>query len=407
MSIWAQILILLGLVIMLGLIGVVVYLLKQSAANQLDESLVQKLVSQAFGLSANSIAEQSRAILHSDKELIKSELEAKHKALDKLVTQLQTDLNERQREIRSLEQDRSQKFNQLATSLADHRKLVDELRISTQQLASVLSNNQQRGEWGERIIEDLLQANGMVENVHYKRQTFLSDSNLKPDITLLPDNRLVAVDVKFPYQEIQKLAAADSKQAKQAHLKQFEIDLRVKVNKVAEYILPSSDTLDYAILFVPNEMVFSFVNQKMPGVIDEAMSKKVMIVSPFTFLIVARTLLESYRNFMVGGRLREVVAAVGDFLHEWEMFHEEFSKFGRTLLSLQKGYDVLTTTRVKQMQRRISGIEKTQAGALPSADSGVTSTAKQSKISRQLGTALIDEPQISEATQLSTQEEEL
>src|SRR5258708_15983317 len=92
---------------------------------------------------------------------------------------------------------------------------------------------------------------------------------------------------------------ADTKENKDVHLKQFAQDLKSKIQKVAEYIRPEYNTLDYAILFVLNEMVFSFINQKFPDLVDEATSKRVIIVLPFTLLIVARTLIKSYRTLII------------------------------------------------------------------------------------------------------------
>ncbi len=145
-------------------------------------------------------------------------------------------------------------------------------------------------------------------------------------------------------------------------MKQFESDLKQKITKVAEYIDPSHDTLDYAIMFVPNEMVFSFINQKYPHLIDLAMTKRVMIVSPFTFLIVARTVMESYRNFMIGDKLKEVVKYVDEFVGEWSKFKSKFEKYGRSLDTLKSDYEELTGTRVRQMERRIERIEDVRHG---------------------------------------------
>src|SRR5690606_32683540 len=127
----------------------------------------------------------------------------------------------------------------------------------------------------------------LQEGIHYLRQSKLGDSSMKPDITLiLPDHRNVPVDVKFPYQEVQKMSMTENQSEKQSHVQQFKRDLKIKVDKVAAYISPENDTLDYAIMFVPNEALFSFINQKFPDIIDEALAKKVIICSPFSFLIV-------------------------------------------------------------------------------------------------------------------------
>lgn len=352
----------LGFVVLYFLISQQLRASQQTAKN--DEEL-ESVVNKIFGMSITKITEQSKHALASEKELIKENLENRQQSIEKLVKQLQEDLGKRQDEIRELEKDRTKKFSEITTAIDEHRKLTDELKVSTHQLAKVLSNNQQRGGWGERIIEDLLKSNGLVEGVHYARQQTLENSALKPDISLLlPNNRIVPVDVKFPYSEIQKMADTDVKSAQQAHMKQFAIDLKTKVKKVAEYIDPSHNTLDYAIMFVPNEMVFSFINQKFPDIVDEAISKRVLIVSPFTFLIVARTVMESYRNFMIGDQLKEVVKYVDEFVSEWEKFRGQFDKYGRALGTLQTAYEDLTGTRVRQMERRIENIRGVQQGSL-------------------------------------------
>jgi DNA recombination protein RmuC len=338
-------------------------LLKQK--NGVDQRQMENVVAQVFGLSAQKIAEQSRQILAGEKEIIRVDLENKQRSIENLVLSLQKEIGERQLEIRSLEQDRNKKFSEIVTSLETHRRSTEDLRISTQQLASVLSNNQTRGAWGERIIEDLLQANGLIEGIHYLKQAKLETTTLRPDITLLlPNKRNVPVDVKFPYSEIQKMAATENKSEKEAHLKQFAVDLKIKINKVAEYINPAYQTLDYAILFVPNEMVFSFINQRFSELVDEAMSKRVIIVSPFTFLVVARTVIESYRNFMMEDKLRDIIQYVAEFTQEWGAFQEEFGKLGRSLESVTSGYEKLASTRTKQMNKKIKKIQEHETGKL-------------------------------------------
>lgn len=362
-------LILLIIVVVVGFVGLYFALRQQFSQSQQNPQELEDMVNKVFGMSVAKIAAQSKQILESEKETIKTDLENKQQVIEKLVKQVQQDLQRQQTELQSLEKERTKQFGHITTAIDEHRRLTDELKVSTKQLASVLSNNQQRGEWGERIIEDLMESNGLIEGVHYVRQTKLGSSTLRPDITLLlPNKRNVPVDVKFPYSEIQKMAVAETKDAKQAHLKQFGIDLKQKISKVALYIDPANDTLDYAILFVPNEMVFSFINQKFADLVDEAMAKKVMIVSPFTFLIVARTVMESYRNFMVGDKLKEVVKYIDEFVGEWSKFKEKFEKYGRSLTTLQADYEEITGARIRQMDRKIDKVQSYRQGQLEVGD---------------------------------------
>jgi DNA recombination protein RmuC len=362
---------LLILVVLIAVGFVALYFAIQKLLVKTQQAQLESVVDEVFGKSAAKVAEQSKQILEGEKDIIKTDLANKQQVFEKLVKQLQDSMKIQQDEIRNLEKDRTLTFSQLKTSLEDQKQQTEALKTSTQSLEKILSNNQTRGEWGERIIEDLMQANGLMEGTQYVRQVFLRGTNLKPDISLLlPNSRKVAVDVKFPYQEIQKMAMTDSKSQKEVHLKQFRQDMKIKIDKVAQYINPEADTLDYAIMFVPNEMIFSFINQKFPDLIDDALSKRVIMVSPFSFLIVARTVMESYRNFMIGDTLKEIVNYVDEFVGEWGKFKGQFEKYGRSLSTLQTDYEAITGTRVRQMDRRIEKIQSYQAGSLLPAGEG-------------------------------------
>ncbi len=349
------------IIVVVMIVGFVVLflLLKSSLSRSQSPESLEAMVNKVFGLTANQLAAQSKQLLSAEKEIIQTDLQNKEASIARLVTQLKNEIDERQKEIRSLEQDRNKSFAAIRESIAQHQEITRELRTTTDSLAKVLSNNQQRGEWGERIIEELLQSSGFVEGIHYQRQARLGLGIDRPDITLmLPNKRVVPVDVKFPYSEMQKMVNSETKQEKQLHEKQFALDVRQKIKKVATYIRPEDDTLDYAVLFVPNEMVFSFINQKFPELISEAIATRVMIVSPFTFLIVARTIMESYRNFMMESNLRSIVKHIGEFAKEWEQFIGEFDTFGKAIGKLDESYHKIRDTRNKQMERKIGQIEK-------------------------------------------------
>lgn len=340
------------------------FALKSLMTSQKD-SQIESIVDRVFGMSVQRVAQQSRDILNSDKQAIHIDLKNKQAAMERLVQQLKEEMDVHQKEIRKVEADRIKEFSAIVESLEQHKNLTNELKTSTDTLSQVLSNNQKRGEWGERIIEDLMSSNGLVEGVHFIKQKKLGDTSLKPDITLLlPNKKVVPVDVKFPYSEMQKMSLAETKAQQNLHLKQFEQDLKTKIDKVAQYIDAGQDTLDYAIMFVPNEAIFSFINQSLPGIVDMAISRRVLLVSPFTFLIVARTVMESYRNFMIGDKLKEVVKYIDDFVSEWSKFKGSFDKYGKTLDTLQRDYEELSGTRVRVMEKKVGKVQSYSSGNL-------------------------------------------
>lgn len=358
------------IVLLLTLLAIVVFTLtnilkklKELSDPESDAEKTKDIVNQVFGEVTTKVTELTKNVLQADKEAIYQENKGNKEAIQKLVTDLQRELKDRQRDLKDIETERDKQFGQIKSSIEEHRKITDELRITTDSLNKVLSNNQTRGAWGERIIEDILTSAGLIEGTHYEKQKTMSVSSFKPDITLLlPNERTVAVDVKFPYSEIQHMAAAESKSEKAAHFKKFESDVKTKINQVTKYINIEEGTLDYAIMFVPNEMLFSFINQQIPSIVDDAMSKKVMIVSPFTFLIVARTVMESYRNFMVENNLRKIIKYISEFVEEWGKFTQEFNKFDDSIARMRDSFDKIRGTRYKMMESKIKKVESYRKG---------------------------------------------
>jgi len=361
--------ILLLALILIILIGftIVVYLLSKRGG-QTDAKTMRSLVDEVFGLTNERVTAQSKQILESQREIIQTDLQNKQSQLNDLIKGMSELVDKRQVEIKLLEKERAEQFGSLAKQLQEQQRVTELLRSRTEELTRVLSSNQSRGGWGERIIEDLLRSNGLQKGVHYLVQSDIGKTGQRPDITLLlPDHRMVPVDVKFPFSALQQWAGTDDVAQKKLLVKQFSQDVKKHIDKVATYILPQEGTLDYVVLFVPNEAVFSFLNQHLPEVVDYAMSKRVLITSPFTFLIVARTIIESYRNFLLGDKLRGVLEQIDGFVQEWGKYRESLEKLGRAVESLGTSYKELTTTRTNQLEKRVERVQNIGQKALSSA----------------------------------------
>jgi len=340
-------------------IGVIWYFLRQWRTTELTT-----LVDRAFLQSANQVAAQNQALLSSEQERIQTDLDRQRQRIEQLVGRVETQLTERQKELHTAEQARVAAFATLKQQLEEQRDTIKDLHTSTSKLTQLLDNNQARGHWGERIIEDLLHTNGLVEGVHFVRQQELM-KGLRPDIMLLlPDQRSIAIDVKFPLSELAKFAQATGSHDRATMKSQFLQTVRTHLKKVAGYIQPEARTLDYAMLFVPNEMVFSFLNQETPEIIEEAMGMRVLLVSPFTFLVVAGTLRESYRNFILADSLHEAVLVLDEFIGEWEKYKSALIKYGKSVRQITTDYEDLTGVRTRQLERKVEKLRRISTGAL-------------------------------------------
>jgi DNA recombination protein RmuC len=232
-------------------------------------------------------------------------------------------------------------------------------------LGRILSNSQLRGGWGERQVQQIFSSVGLLEKQHYFVQQILGSSAVRPDFTiLLPGEKKLCLDAKFPLANLQLMAATEDKAEKQRFDKAFVSDVKDKVKEISGrgYISEEDGTCDYAVMFVPSEAVFDYINRFHPEVVDEAMNKKVLMASPYSLVAIIRTVSESYRNFYYESSMREIVKKVDVFLNDWRLFEDEFSKFGGNLKKTLDDYDKITNTRYRLMNTHIRQIQDARSG---------------------------------------------
>lgn len=231
------------------------------------------------------------------------------------------------------------------------------LQVSTEGLKNLLANNRLRGEWGEQVAEDLLLAAGFVEKLNYVKQR--STTQGRPDFTiLLPDGHKLNIDAKFPFDDLIKYQEAEDKAEKNRALKNFSASIRQKIKDITskDYIDPEGQTLDFVIMFIPNEMIFSFVYEKLPDIQQYSSERKVIMTGPFGFTAVLRMILQAHKNFHHEKGLREILGLISKFQEEYERFGENIEKLGRQIDTVKTTYLEVEGTRSRQLTRVVRQI---------------------------------------------------
>lgn len=284
---------------------------------------------------------------------VKGLLESNQKLLDATVKGLQRELKTSREQIGSLKDQNSAIREQLANTA----KITEGLQASTEGLRKVLSNNQLRGKWGEQVAEDLLLAAGFVEKVNYTKQTTSGEG--RPDFTInLPDGSRLNIDAKFPFTNLIAYQEAKTDQAKKEAITAFRSDVQTKINQIAskDYIDPQSNTLDFAIMFIPNEMIFSFIYEKLPELNEYSNQRKVVLAGPFGFTAVLRLVLQAYRNFGYEKGLQEILGLITKFQSEYDKFGGSMERLGKQLETAQKTYLEVEGTRSRQLTKVVDQI---------------------------------------------------
>ena len=146
------------------------------------------------------------------------ELEEIKKLLETTLSTITSNLSLHQRMILKLQKENldlketiKKQSTELNTSINENRSETSKLRDTTIQLNKVLSSSQKRGQWGERMVEDILGILGLVENINYKKQSMV-ESGERPDFTfLLPKEKMINMDVKFPLEHYENYLESDDR----------------------------------------------------------------------------------------------------------------------------------------------------------------------------------------------------
>ena len=340
--------------------GAAVWFLRQKEVESIKKS--QEQVKTAFGdLSKEALIDNQKKFLELAEDKFSSLLGKSDEQLGKKKELIDSTLKEMKTDLKSL----SENTVALKSQMEESRKSVGELSDTTSQLRQILSSSQARGQWGERMVKDILDFIGLVEGINYSKQAQVSEGTERPDFTFfLPDDKSLNIDVKFPLAHYEKYMAAKNEPEKEAEKKAFLKDVRNRVNEVAKrsYIDPEGGTVDYVLLFIPNESIYAFLNQEDHELIDFSLENKIMLCSPITLYAILSLVRQAVSNFAMEKKAGEMQELVGGFRKQWENFIGKIDTMGKTLLSLSNHYEELKGPRLRALEKPMDKIGELQLG---------------------------------------------
>lgn len=321
----------------------------------------------ALSKSTEEFLKLAKERLESEREISVKELDAKKGLIDQQLRQMTSKLEDASRLMKELEKDRVKKFEQLANQLNTATQQTSALTQTTNLLREALASTKARGQWGERMAEDVLRVAGLIENVNYLKQKAIDGAGLRPDFTfLLPENLKLNMDVKFPLDNYIKFLETDLESEKVKFRNSFMRDVKARIKEVTtrEYINPEQNTVDYVLLFIPNEQIYSFIHEQDSSILDEGLKNRVIFCSPITLFAVLAVIRQSVENFALEKTSNEILSLFGIFKKQWGEFLKKFELLGRKIEDTQKEYELLTTTRRRQLERPLNKIDdlRTQKG---------------------------------------------
>lgn len=221
------------------------------------------------------------------------------------------------------------------------------LRLSDEatNLTRALKGQKTQGNWGELILERVLEHAGLEKGREYQTQVSLKGPDgerFQPDVLImLPGDKQVVVDAKVSLTAYQQYISADDEVIGQTALKQHVLSLRNHVKGLSgkDYKrLEGLHSLDFVLLFVPIEAAFSAALQAEPNLFQEAFDRNIVIVSPTTLLATLRVIDSLWKQERQSQNAREIAERAGWLYDKFVLFIQDLDEVGSRLQQLDKAY---------------------------------------------------------------------
>jgi DNA recombination protein RmuC len=319
---------------------------------------------EALTRSSEELIKLGKERFEADRQMTIQELESKKSLIDQQLAKMSLELDGVAKLVTGLEKDRAEKFGELTRHIQVAGEQTALLMKTTALLREALAGSKSRGQWGERMAEDILRAAGFLENVNYLTQKTIVGAGSRPDFTfLLPKSLKLHMDVKFPFDNYLRFLEATNDSDKVRHKTDFLRDVRAKFKEVTtrEYISREQNTVDYVLLFIANEQIFSFINEMDSHILEEGIAQHVICCSPVTLFAILAVIRQAVDSFSLEQTSNEILSLFGAFMKQWEEFLRKLESMGKHIDDLHKEFEVLTTTRRRQLEKPLRKIEEVRA----------------------------------------------
>jgi DNA recombination protein RmuC len=328
----------------------------QESVNSTVASAMDKLSERARADREESIRIAAEKIATAGGEQLGTRAQVIDTTLQNLSSQMSSRLDELSKELQNLRQTNNSQYDNVG-------KAVEALTRRTDNLNEILSSSQKRGQWGERVVEDMLRAVGFIEGVNYAKQDVNSVGG-RPDYKfLMPPSRVLFMDVKFPLDRYAEHFNADNDALRQQAKTEFVKAVKGHIDALAkrDYVLNAKEeALDYVLMFLPNESISGFVHEADPAMIDYALTKKVVMCSPlalYSFLSVIRQATDSFHTEQTAASIMQQIAK---FNKEWQNYVKAVDDVKDQFGKLTDKIDSIGTdgTRFKKLNVPIRAMEQ-------------------------------------------------
>jgi len=261
--------------------------------------------------------------------------------LERNATNMQTSMQKQLSESVKLVSDVS---NRLAKLDETNRRVVD-VADELKTLQNVLQNPKQRGVFGEYYLESVL--GNILPTKNFQMQYKFRDGQIADAVVFLDKGLMLPIDSKFSLENYNRMVAANGKAEREEWLKKVRNDLKGRIDETSKYIRPAEKTMDFAFMFIPSESLYYDLligdvgtGSSARDLIEYAFQeKKVIIVSPTSFMAYLQTVLQGLRSLQIEEQAKDIQIQVGKLGRHISTFDIFMNKLGKSLSTTVNHYN--------------------------------------------------------------------
>ncbi|MGZ4197109.1 MAG: DNA recombination protein RmuC [Solirubrobacteraceae bacterium] len=277
------------------------------------------LSAEAVQSSMTQISELAKAQLRAVQAEAKGDLDQRKQAVEQLISPLKEQLGRVDAQLLRLDQERRESRGRLEAQLRTLTDTNDKLRTETGALVTALRKPNARGQWGQMQLRNVVELAGMVQHCDFAEQSALAgdETVLRPDLVVnMPGGKHVVVDAKAPLQGVLDAYQARDEEERQRHLRDHARLLRKHVKALADkaYWAELDSAPDLVVMFLPGEHLYSSALEADQALIEDAMSKRVLITTPTTLLAMLHAIAYGWQQERVA-ESAQAVSELGRDLH--------------------------------------------------------------------------------------------
>lgn len=267
--------------------------------------------------------------------------------LSQILQPFKENINAFNQKIESYYHDESKERFSLIKEIEKLQNLNQKISDDANNLTNALKgDNKIQGDWGEYILERVLESSGLKKGREYEIQKEYQSHNgekVRPDVIVhLPDKKDIIIDSKLSLVSYERFHSSQTPQEREASLLKHLHSIKIHIKQLSTkryQDIPHINTLDFVLMFIPIEAAFLLAVEKDRTLYESAYAQNIIIVSPSTLLAVLRTIQNSWRYEYQNKNAQMIAKKAGDMHDKFVSFVDEMLLVEKALTKAQLSYD--------------------------------------------------------------------